>query len=156
MERGLMRIGEIASFYNVSAKALRIYEQKNIIKPVKVDKDTGYRYYSAQQVKDLATLLELQSCGFSLNEIADIMSGKCSQKEFLKYIEKKKKEWQEMIWKAEQKMEVLSEMKKQIDQEKNEKDLNQMSEEERAWFLAKLVCVEDIRVSSAIIEAIWL
>lgn len=51
MEKGLMTIGEIAEFYGVSRKAMRLYEKKGIIKPVKVDPANGYRYYSVAQVK---------------------------------------------------------------------------------------------------------
>ena len=43
MENGLMLIGEIADFYGVSRKAMRLYEKKGIIKPVKVDDANGYR-----------------------------------------------------------------------------------------------------------------
>jgi len=37
MEEPLMKIGEIAAFYNVSVKAIRIYEKKGILVPAKVD-----------------------------------------------------------------------------------------------------------------------
>lgn len=50
MEEHLMKIGEIAAFFNVSVKAVRIYEKKGIIRPARIDKQTGYRYYTADQV----------------------------------------------------------------------------------------------------------
>lgn len=50
MEKPLMKIGEIAAFFNVSVKALRIYEKKGIIKPEKIDPQTSYRYYTADQL----------------------------------------------------------------------------------------------------------
>jgi len=49
----LMKIGEIAAFFNVSVKAIRIYEKKGILIPAKTDPDTGYRYYTANQVQTL-------------------------------------------------------------------------------------------------------
>lgn len=67
MENGLMLIGEIADFYGVSRKAMRLYEKKGIIKPVKADPANGYRYYSAEQVQQLNALLELKALGFSLD-----------------------------------------------------------------------------------------
>ena len=51
MKNELMLIGEIADFFGISRKAMRLYEKKGIIKPVKVDTTNGYRYYSAEQVK---------------------------------------------------------------------------------------------------------
>lgn len=69
MEEHLMKIGEIAAFFNVSVKAVRIYEKKGIIRPARIDKQTGYRYYTADQVQQLNALIELKGLGFSLNEI---------------------------------------------------------------------------------------
>ena len=76
MEEHLMKIGEIAAFFNVSVKAVRIYEKKGIIRPARIDKQTGYRYYTADQVQQLNALIELKGLGFSLNEIREIMQGK--------------------------------------------------------------------------------
>ena len=45
-------------------KAIRIYEKKGIIIPSKIDPDTGYRYYTADQVQTLDALLELKALGF--------------------------------------------------------------------------------------------
>ena len=59
MKDNLMLIGEIAEFFNVSRKAIRLYEKKGIIKPVEVDPTNGYRYYSAEQVQQLKQVEEL-------------------------------------------------------------------------------------------------
>lgn len=50
MKNDLMLIGEIADFFGISRKAIRLYEKKGIIRPVKVDPANGYRYYSGEQV----------------------------------------------------------------------------------------------------------
>ena len=55
-----MLIGEIAEFFGVSRKAIRLYEKKGILKPVEVDACNGYRYYSPDQVRQLNALLELK------------------------------------------------------------------------------------------------
>ena len=41
-EMELLKIGELASLAGVSSKALRLYESKDIIKPVKVDPELMY------------------------------------------------------------------------------------------------------------------
>lgn len=51
MDDALMRIGEVAASFNVSIKAMRVYEKMGILVPVKVDEATGYRYYHANQIK---------------------------------------------------------------------------------------------------------
>ena len=49
MDEVLLKIGELADFSGISTKALRVYEKMELIKPVKVDEETGYRYYSPDQ-----------------------------------------------------------------------------------------------------------
>ena len=93
----LMRIGEIAAFFNVSVKAIRIYEKKGIIEPAWTDPETGYRYYSADQVQTLNALLELKTLGFSLNEIKKIIKGGMSNGEFIAALAQKRKAWQDVI-----------------------------------------------------------
>ena len=72
MDEVLIKIGELADFSGISTKALRVYEKMELIKPVKVDEETGYRYYSPDQVKDVEALLEWKDMGFSLKEIQNL------------------------------------------------------------------------------------
>jgi DNA-binding transcriptional MerR regulator len=46
----LLSIGEISKYTGASVKSLRYYERINILKPVFVDPDTDYRYYSFEQM----------------------------------------------------------------------------------------------------------
>lgn len=152
----LMRIGEMAEFFNVSQKALRIYEKKGILKPAVVDPATGYRYYTADQVQQLNALIDLKALGFSLKEIKSIMEGDCSAGKLASVMESKKKVWKETIQSAENKIDAIEEITKRIQDSGEAQDIRGMTEEERAWFLVKMVCVEDIRGQHALSEALWL
>lgn len=156
MEYELLKIGELAGMTGVTVKALYIYEKKKIIIPAKTDEETGYRYYHPDQVKQVEALLELQDLGFSLNDIEKIMSGHYSNEEVLLIIDAKKKEWQEKIWKAEAKMSELETMAKRIGFDDKNDNPKKMTDEERAWYLAKLVCINENNVKQTISEAIWL
>lgn len=149
-----MKIGELAAFAGISPKALRIYEKMKLILPVRVDEENGYRYYSPDQVKQVEALLEWKDLGFSLKEIKKIMSGKNSQEDIFRIMDAKKNEWQEKIWVAQAKMEELDRLKNDM-QADGKTDLKDMTDEERAWYLARLVCVNDSNVRQAISEAIW-
>lgn len=151
-----MKIGDLAAFFDVSAKALRIYEQKGIIRPVKVDPETGYRYYSADQVKQLNALIDLQALGFSLDEIKEIMCGGLSKEELLHRMEEKQRIWEETIAKAQSKIETISDIMDRMNESKESEKFPQMSEDERAWHLVKMVCVENVKLQSTLSEAIWL
>ena len=156
MSEELMRIGELAAFFNVSVKALRIYEKKGIIKPVKVDEETGYRYYSADHVKQLNALIDLQALGFSLNEIKEIMDGNLSYEQLMEKLDAKKWEWQEQIIAAQNKVEVLGDIMERMNSSAEPKYIKNMTEDERAWLLVKMVCVEEVKAQHNLSEAIWL
>ena len=104
----------------------------------------------------MEALLELQDLGFSLNDIEKIMSGHYSNEDVLLIIDAKKKEWQEKIWKAEAKLAELETMAKRIGFDDKNDNPKEMTDEERAWYLAKLVCINENNVKQTISEAIWL
>lgn len=49
-DKKLLTIGEIAKLTDASIKSLRYYEEIGILKPVFINPDTGYRYYSLNQI----------------------------------------------------------------------------------------------------------
>ena len=71
-EKTKLKIGEFSQMMQVTVKALRHYEQKGLLFPCKVDEWTGYRYYSVEQMQRLNTIRQLQSLGFSLDEIKEL------------------------------------------------------------------------------------
>lgn len=156
MKNDLMMIGEIAEFFGISRKAIRLYEKKGIIQPVKVDAANGYRYYSAEQVQQLNALLELKALGFSLDEIKMIIDGKTEKATLLEMLEKKRQAWQETMNCASHKEECLGEIIKNLQLSPAAQKLTEMTEEERAWLLVKMVCLEDIRAQKVLSEALWL
>lgn len=66
---GMFRIGDFSKLAQISVRMLRHYDKLALIKPVKIDATTGYRYYEARQLEDVERIRELQSMGFSLKEI---------------------------------------------------------------------------------------
>lgn len=69
----MFRIGEFSRLGSVTIETLRHYDALGLLKPAKVDSATGYRYYSAKQLKPLNQILALKELGFSLEEIARIL-----------------------------------------------------------------------------------
>ncbi len=155
MKDDLMLIGEIAAFFGVSRKAMRLYEKKGIIKPVEVDAANGYRYYSAEQVQQLNALLELKALGFSLDEIKMIIDGKTEKAPLLEMLEKKRQAWQETMNSAKYKGECLDNIISNVQGSQTAEKIAEMTEEERAWLLVKMVCVEDVSVRQDLSAALW-
>jgi len=63
---------------------LRYYDENDIFKPDKVDKFTGYRYYSANRIFELNTIIKLRDYGMNVLEIGRYLtSDKEEQKRML-------------------------------------------------------------------------
>ncbi len=68
-----LRIGEIAARSGVSAKALRLYEQRGLLKPC-THSEAGYRLYGPEALRRLMQIVVLKRGGFTLAEIAGLLS----------------------------------------------------------------------------------
>ncbi|TAK35638.1 MAG: MerR family transcriptional regulator [Chloroflexota bacterium] len=77
----MLRIGDFSKLSQVSVKALRYYDDIGLLKPVSVDRFTGYRYYSADQMPRLNRILALKDLGFSLEQIAQLLDDGLSSAE---------------------------------------------------------------------------
>lgn len=53
----MLRISDFAQLRRVSTKALRLYDRLDLLRPARVDRQTGYRYYSATQLLRLNRIL---------------------------------------------------------------------------------------------------
>ena len=70
----MMRIGEFSKMAQVPVATLRYYDQVGLLKPVEVDRSTGYRYYSTSQLPRLHRILALKGLGFSLEHISAVLA----------------------------------------------------------------------------------
>jgi DNA-binding transcriptional MerR regulator len=68
------KIGDFSRLSRVSVKALRYYDDMGLLKPAQVDGLTGYRYYAADQLPRLHRILALKDLGFSLDEVARLLT----------------------------------------------------------------------------------
>src|SRR5262245_66460597 len=69
----MIKIGEFSKLVQVPVATLRYYDQVGLLKPVEVDRFTGYRYYSASQLPRLHRILALKGLGFSLEQIGAVL-----------------------------------------------------------------------------------
>lgn len=65
----MIKIGDFARLSQVSVVTLRYYDEIDLLKPVRVDTFTGYRFYSADQLPRLNRILALKDLGFALDQI---------------------------------------------------------------------------------------
>ena len=92
----------------------------------------------------------------TIDEIKTIIDGEATGEQLFASLEKKRQAWQQTIDAASYKMECLGGIIDNLRSLQGAENLAQMTDEERAWLLVKLVCIEDVRAQRALSEALWL
>ena len=69
----LMTIGAFGERTRLSAKALRLYDRLGLVRPARTDPDSGYRFYSEDQVDGARLVALLRRLGMPLEVIADVV-----------------------------------------------------------------------------------
>jgi DNA-binding transcriptional MerR regulator len=69
----LLSIGEFARLARLSAKALRRYDELGLLRPDRVDPDTGYRWYAAGQLEQARLVAALRQIGVPLARIKPLL-----------------------------------------------------------------------------------
>lgn len=89
--KAIISITEMAKLRNISTETLRHYDRIDLLKPVHVDPDTGYRYYSITQYEKIGTIRELKNLGMSLREIKEYFDNRNVESSRILLTEQKKK-----------------------------------------------------------------
>ena len=69
-DESLFQIGEITNILGVTRKALLVYEDMGLLTPAAKDENSGFRYYSADNMTQIRSIRSLQALGLSLKEVA--------------------------------------------------------------------------------------
>ncbi|GLW11389.1 MerR family transcriptional regulator [Microtetraspora sp. NBRC 13810] len=74
MQDELLTIGRFARLCRLSVKQLRHYDEMGLLAPVRVDADSGYRYYAPEQARDALTIALLREMDLPLAVIAQALA----------------------------------------------------------------------------------
>ncbi len=96
----LLSIGELAKIRNVNVQSLRYYEKMGILIPAYINLESGYRYYSANQIMVLDTILLCIELGIPLKELKNYVD-QDGQLEFERLLKDGRKMAKEKIRKIE-------------------------------------------------------
>ena len=69
-----MTIKEFSNLCGCNPQTIRYYDRMNLLTPVKVDDWTGYRFYDEEQALDFVKIKNLQTAGFSIDEIKGLLN----------------------------------------------------------------------------------
>lgn len=102
----MFKISDFSKLTQVSCRMLRYYDEMGLLKPAEVDKFSGYRLYSANQISRLKKIIALRDVGFLVAEIAVILEEQ-DENVLRAYMEKKQKEVVETIESESKKLKNL-------------------------------------------------
>ena len=71
----MFRIGLFSKIGKTTVKTLRYYEKEGLLLPEYIDKETGYRYYTTNQLLKLHRIQCFRQMGLSISEIVDLIEG---------------------------------------------------------------------------------
>ncbi len=68
----MFSIGKLSKVTGVSVQAIRLYQDKGLLKPVYINEESGYRYFDMEGINAVWRVKVLQSAGLSLEEIRQL------------------------------------------------------------------------------------
>jgi DNA-binding transcriptional MerR regulator/effector-binding domain-containing protein len=72
----MFSIGDFAGLGRVSVRMLRHYDAIGLLRPAHVDPHSGYRYYTAEQLRLLNRVIALKDLGFTLHQVQAMIEDK--------------------------------------------------------------------------------
>lgn len=93
----MFTVGDFARLAQVSKRLLRYYDEIGLFEPCHIDKFTGYRFYSVEQMAELNRILALKDLGLSLDQIRAVLSDNISTDELQGMLLLKKAEIEQQL-----------------------------------------------------------
>ena len=118
----MFRIGEFSKLTQVSIRMLRYYDETGILTPAEVDKWTGHRLYSVDQIPRLNKILYLRDSGLNVSEIALALTK--DEQSLLTQLDKKRMEIENAIQAEQEKLQKIELAKSEIQGGKGELHYN--------------------------------
>jgi effector-binding domain-containing protein len=113
----VFKIGDFSKLSRISVKALRYYDEIGLLKPVKVDCFTGYRYYSADQLPQLNYITAFKNMGLSLDQIATLIKNDLTPPQMRDIFTLKKAKLQQRVNEERNRLELVEKLLQQIEKE---------------------------------------
>lgn len=113
----MIKIGDFSMISQVSVKTLRYYDEMGLLKPVEVDRFSGYRYYSLEQLPRLYRILALKDLGFTLEEIGRLLAKPVTNEELRGMLRQKQEELRRLVKSEQERLGRVEARLRQLEQE---------------------------------------
>lgn len=132
----MYKIGEFARVGQVTVKALRHYARLGLLRPGWVDRFSGYRYYTPEQIPRLNRILALKDLGFSLEQVKLLLDDDLQIDKLRSMLKMKQAELSERVQIEQHRLAQVENRLQQIEQE-GRADLVLVKEKEMELKLVK-------------------
>lgn len=92
----MLKIGDFSKLSRVSIRMLRHYDEIGLLAPIRVDPDSGYRYYNEDQLPVAGRIAALKDMGFGLTAIGEMLTCHEDKEALERYLRLKQAELQEL------------------------------------------------------------
>ena len=113
----MLKVGDFSKLANVTVKALRHYDSLGLLKPVWIDRFSGYRYYNLDQLPRLNRILALKDMGFTLEQIGSMLDASLSADALRRIFDQKQQELQQRLQDEQERLNRVAERLRQIELE---------------------------------------
>jgi DNA-binding transcriptional MerR regulator len=116
-EAGMFKIGDFSRLCMVPVSALRYYAELGLLEPAAVDPSSGYRYYTAAQLRLVNRIVALKELGLALDEIRAVLSESLGAGELRGMLRLKQAEASRRVAEEQQRLERVEARLRLIEQE---------------------------------------
>ncbi len=113
----MLKISDFSRLTQIPAKTLRYYDEIDLFKPASVDRFTGYRYYSVEQLPRLNRILALKNLGLALNQIAQLLDDDLTPEQIRGMLRLKRAETLQLLEEEQVRLSFVEAKLKQIEME---------------------------------------
>ena len=112
----MFKIGEFSNIARVSGVLLRHYDQIDLFKPIHVNPENGYRYYTIEQLPELNRILALRDLGFTLEQIGRLIQENISSDEIQGMLKLKQAQIEQAVAEEQARLRRIASRLKQVQQ----------------------------------------
>ena len=112
----MIKIGDFARLAGITIKTLRHYDQVGLLRPLWVDRYTGYRYYGLEQLPRLQRILALKEMGFSLQQVHGLLNSQLTPGQLQQIFTEKQQELQIQLRAGQNRLARVAERLREIEE----------------------------------------
>jgi len=113
----MFKIGDFSKLCRLPVSALRYYADIGLLEPNHISDETGYRYYSVDQLPRLNRILALKDLGLSLTQIKDVLQEDLSLSELRGMLKLREREAEQELAEQQARLQRIRTRLQQIENE---------------------------------------